>query len=274
MEEATLMDTRPIGVYDSGVGGLTGLRALMRLLPGEDFVYFSDSGRMPYGPRPLGELRRIAVQDMDFLAGFGVKAVLAACGTISSAAREELAAYPIPAFGVLTPALDAMAAVPGDGPLAVLATAASIESGEFTEALREKCGMKREIVGIPCPELAPTIEAGHIRADDPVVIDCIHRALAPIRGRRFDAVLLGSTHYGFIGDAIRDCLGEGVRLLSAAECGAQALRDYLAARDLTGGGRGERRFFVSGDVRAFETFARPYLQSGPVHAEQAPIMEL
>ena len=101
------MDLRPIGVYDSGVGGLTGLRALMRLLPGEDFVYFSDSGRMPYGPRPRSQLRRIAVQDMDYLASFGVKAILAACGTISSAAKEELENYPIPAFGVLTPALDA-----------------------------------------------------------------------------------------------------------------------------------------------------------------------
>ena len=240
------MDTRPIGVYDSGVGGLTGLRALMRLLPREDFVYFSDSGRMPYGPRPLGELRRIAVQDMDFLARFDVKAILAACGTISSAAREEIAAYPIPAFGVLTPALDAMAAVPGEGPLAILATA----------------------------EFAPTIEAGHIRADDPVVRDCVARALEPVRGRKFDAVLLGCTHYGFIEDAIRAYLGADVPLLSAAACGAQALRDYLVQNDLTGGERCARRFFVSGDVPAFERFAEPCLQIGPVHAEQAPVMEL
>ena len=268
------MDTLPIGVYDSGVGGLTGLRALMRMLPGEDFLYFSDSGRMPYGPRPLEELRRIAVQDMDFLAGFDVKAILAACGTISSAAREQLKAYPIPAFGVLTPALDAMAAVPGDGPLAVLATAASIASGEFTEALRKKCGMHRAIVGLPCPEFAPTIEAGHIRADDPVVQNCVARALEPVRERKFDAVLLGCTHYGFIEDAIRNYLGEDVPLLSAAECGAKALRDYLEAHDLTGGERCERRFFVSGDVRAFEAFAEPHLNCGPVHAEQVPIMEL
>ena len=236
------MDTRPIGVYDSGVGGLTGLRALMRLLPGENFVYFSDSGRMPYGPRPLTELRRIAVQDMDYLARFDVKAILAACGTISSAAREEIAAYPIPAFGVLTPALDAMAAVPGGGPLCILATAASIASGEFTGALREKCGGAREIVGLACPEFASTIEAGHIRADDPVVRECVERADVP--------------------------------LLSAADCGAKALRDYLVQNDLTGGERCARRFFVSGDVPAFERFAEPYLQIGPVHAEQAPVMEL
>ena len=268
------MDTRPIGVYDSGVGGLTGLRALMRMLPGEDFLYFSDSGRMPYGPRPLEELRRIALQDMDYLASFGVKAILAACGTISSAAKEEIGAYPIPAFGVLTPALDAMAAVPGDGPLAVLATAASIKSGEFTEALRKKCGMRREIVGLPCPEFAPLIESGRIGRSDPVVQECVQRALQPVRGRKFDAILLGCTHYGFIEDAIRDYLGEDVKLMSAADCGAQALRDYLTAHGLTGGERHALRYFVSGDTSAFEAFAEPYLQAGPVHAEQAPIMEI
>ena len=268
------MDSRPIGVYDSGVGGLTGLRALMRMLPGEDFLYFSDSGRMPYGPRPRNQLRRIAVHDMDYLASFGVKAILAACGTISSAAKEELAAYPIPAFGVLTPAIDAMAAVPGDGPLAVIATAASIASGEFDNTLWKKCGMRRKIVGVPCPEFAPLIESGHTCRSDPLVRECVQRALASIKGQKFDALLLGCTHYGFIEDAIRDTLGEDVKLMSAADCGAAALRDYLVQNDLTGGERFERRFLVSGDVRAFEAFAEPYLQIGPVHAEQAPIMEL
>ena len=143
------MDNRPIGIYDSGIGGLTGLKTLRKLLPEEDYVFFGDSGRMPYGPRPIEELRRIAEQDMDFLAGFNVKAILAACGTISSAARPVLAAYPIPAFGVVDPALDAMAAVPGDKPLCVIATAASIHSGEFTDALSKRCGYSREIVGVP-----------------------------------------------------------------------------------------------------------------------------
>ena len=266
------MDNRPNGIYDSGIGGLTGLKALRRLLPGEDLVFFADTGRMPYGPRPREELCRIARQDMDFLSSFGVKAILAACGTISSAAKEELAAYPIPAFGVLAPALDAMAAVPGDGPLAIIATAASIGSGEFTDALWKKCGMRREIVGVPCPEFAPLIESGHTRRDDPLVRECVARALVSVRDRKFDAVLLGCTHYGFIEEAIRETLGEDVNLLSAADCGAAALRDYLVRNDLTGGERCERRFYVSGDVRAFETFAEPCLQIGPVHAEQAPIM--
>ena len=177
------MDDRPIGIFDSGVGGLTGLKALLRLLPGEDYVFFADTGRMPYGPRPQGELRAIAVQDMDCLASFGVKAILSACGTISSAAHRELETYPVPAFGVLHPAVAAMAAVGGDAPLGVIATAASIESGQFTEPLRALCP-GREIVGLACPEFAPMIEAGHIAPDDPVLREAVARSLAPLRGKR------------------------------------------------------------------------------------------
>lgn len=268
------MDNRPIGIYDSGIGGLTGLRALRRLLPKEDYVFFGDSGRMPYGPRPIEELRRIAGQDMDFLAGFNVKAILAACGTISSAARPVLAAYPIPAFGVLEPALDAMAAVPGDRPLCIIATAASIHSGEFTDALAQRCGYRREIVGVPCPEFAPMIEQGHIRRDDPVVTAAVRRALEPIKGRDFGALLLGCTHYGIIEDAIRDYLGADVPLLSASDCAAKALRDYLVQKELTGDSGGTVRLFDSGDLRQFEAFAVPYLQMGPLSVEAAPMMEL
>ena len=120
------------------------------------------------------------------------------------------------------------------------------------------------------------IEAGHIRRDDPVVVDAVSRALAPIRGTGFDALLLGCTHYGIIADAIRDYLGQDAPLLSASECGARALRDHLAGAGLTNGREsgGTARFFESGDLRHFEDFAGPYLEHGPVHAEQAPIMEI
>ena len=266
------MDNRPIGVYDSGIGGLTGLKALRRLLPQEDFVFFADSGRMPYGPRPQQELCRIARQDMDFLAAFGVKAILAACGTISSAAHTVLEAYPIPAFGVVTPGIEAMARVPGDSPLGIIATEASIKSGQFTDALRALCP-GREVIGLACPEFAPMIESGHISPDDPVVFESVRRSLAPLRGSGIETALLACTHYGIIGEAIQRELG-AVRLLSASECAAEAVRDYLVQNGLTGEGSGSMRFFVSGDTDAFARFAGSYLEAGPVHAEQAPIMEL
>ena len=268
------MDSRPIGIYDSGIGGLTALKALHRLLPGENLLYFGDSGRMPYGPRPKDELCRIAKQDLDFLAGFDVKACLAACGTSSSTARAVLEAYPIPTFGVLKPALDAMAALPGEKPLAIIATAASIQSGQFTEALRRRCP-EREVIGLACPEFAPMIEAGHIAPDDPLVKDSVARSLAPLRGKDFAALLLGCTHYGIIAGAIRAYLGE-VKLLSASECAAEAVRDHLAKNALLSekNSGGSARFFVSGDTAQFDAFASEYLEIGPVHAEQTAIMEI
>ena len=267
------MDNRPIGIYDSGIGGLTGLKALRRLLPGEDLVFFADTGRMPYGPRPQAELCRIAQQDMDFLASFGVKAILAACGTISSAARPALESYPVPAFGVLAPAVEAMAALPGVRPLAVIATAASIESGQFTEPLRQRCP-GREIIGLACPEFAPMIEAGHIDRFDPVLTEAAARALEPLRGREPDAVLLGCTHYGIIEDAIRDCLGD-VPLLSAADCGARALRDRLVRDGLCADREaGAARFFVSCETAHFDAFASRYLEMGPVRAAEVAPMEI
>ena len=267
------MDNRPIGIYDSGIGGLTGLKALRRLLPGEDLVFFADTGRMPYGPRPREELCRIARQDMDFLSSFGVKAILAACGTISSAACAVLESYPVPAYGVLLPAVEAMAALPGEKPLAVIATAASIESGQFTEPLRRRCP-GREIIGLACPEFAPMIEHGHIDRSDPVLTDAVERALAPLRGKALDAVLLGCTHYGIIEDTIRDYLGD-VPLLSAADCGARALRDRLVRDGLCADREtGTARFFVSCETAHFDAFASKYLDLGPVRAVELAPMEL
>ena len=267
------MDNRPIGIFDSGIGGLTGLKALRRLLPGEELIFFADTGRMPYGPRPQEELCRIAEQDMDFLASFGVKAILAACGTISSAAHTVLENYPIPAFGVLHPAVEAMAALPGEKPLAVLATDASIASGLFTAPLCARCP-GREIVGLACPEFAPMIEAGHISPDDPVLVETARAALAPLRGRDFAAVLLGCTHYGVIEQTIRKLLGDQP-LLSAADCGALALRDRLVRDGLCAeGGTGRARFFISCEAARFDAFASRYLEMGPVSAEEIPPMEL
>ena len=170
--------------------------------------------------------------------------------------------------------MDAMAAVPGEKPLVVIATAASIQSGAFTETLRRRCP-EREIVGLACPEFAPMIEAGHISPDDPQVRDSVARSLAPLQGRELGALLLACTHYGIIAGAIRDYLGD-VKLLSASECSARALRDYLVKNDLTSGraSGGTARFYVSGDIGQFDAFASDYLEIGPVHAEQTPIMEI
>ena len=266
------MDNRPIGIFDSGLGGLTALRALRQLLPEEDIIYFADAGRVPYGGRSREQIRRMAVQDLDFVSGFGVKAVLVACGTISSNAPDLLQSYAVPAFGVLTPGVEAMACVPGEAPLGVIATEASIRSGAFEKALRAACP-GREILAIPCPNFVPLIESGHTEAEDPLLRWAVENCLAPLKERGAAAVLLGCTHYGIIASAIRAYLGAEVALYGAADCGAAALRDYLRHNGLTGG-QGRERYYTSGSGEDFARKAALFLGREIDGVEEVPVMEV
>lgn len=259
------MDDRAIGIFDSGLGGLTGLTALRALLPEENLIYFGDTGRLPYGGRPTAQLRRMARQNLDFMAGFGVKAIFVACGTLSSTAADLLADYPIPTFGVLRPGVEAMARVPGDGPLAVIATEASIRSGAFAKALAERCP-ERPVLPVPCPNFVPLIESGHTRPGDAPLEDALARYLGPVKAVGAQALLYGCTHYGIIDEAVRGYLGPGVTTVSASESAALALRDYLVERGLTGGS-GQTRFFTSGYPAAFTAAAERLLG----HALPAPV---
>ncbi len=267
------MDNRAIGIFDSGLGGLTGLMALRALLPEEDLIYFGDTGRMPYGGRPTEQLRRMARQNLDYMASFGVKAIFVACGTVSSTAADLLAAYPIPTFGVLRSGVEAMARTPGDGPLAIIATEASIRSGAFARALSERCP-QRPVLPVACPNLVPLIESGHTRPGDPALEDALERYLTPVKAVGAQALLYGCTHYGIIDEAVRGYLGSGITTVSASASAAEALRDYLVSRRLTGGS-GRTRFLTSGYPPAFTAGAERLLgQKLPAPAESAPIGEI
>ncbi len=266
------MDKRPIGIFDSGLGGLTGLTALHALLPGEDLIYFGDTGRMPYGGRPAAQLRRMAQQNLDFMASFDVKAIFVACGTVSSTAADLLARCPIPCFGVLRAGVDAMAQVPGEGPLAILATQASIDSGAFARALAERCP-GREILPVPCPAFVPLIEGGHTRPGDPELEQALERYLRPVKEAGAQALLYGCTHYGIIDEAVRTYLGPAVRTVSASACAAQELADFLL-RENRCGGSGEERYFTNGDPIAFAESAERLLGHAlPAAVEKTAVLE-
>ncbi len=241
------MDARPIGVFDSGLGGLTSLLELRRRMPEENIVYFGDTGRLPYGEKTLAQLRVMARQDLELIAGQGVKAILVACGTLSSNTPELLEGFPVPCVGVLRPSIRAMAETLGDGPLGIIATAATIRSGAFARALAEACP-GREILPVPCPRLVPLIESGHTDPEDPELLDAAAEYTAPLR--HASAVLLGCTHYGIVADALRRFLPEKTALISAAACGAAAIHELLEKEGLRGGNARER-YLVSGDPEAF-----------------------
>ncbi len=254
------MDDRAIGIFDSGLGGLTALRAIREELPDENIIYFGDTARMPYGARPAGMLRRMARQDLDFVAARGVKCILAACGTVSSTAPDVLASYPVRTFNVLEPTVREAARC-ADGPIGVIATAASIRSGAFQRGIERLCP-GAEVVAVACPDFVPLIERGRVDPEDPALKAAVEEYLAPIRSRAAHSLVLGCTHYGLVAEAIRRFLGEDVKLVEASRCAARALAAYLRENDLCGG-KGEESFLTSGDAEDFRALSTVFLGRAP-----------
>lgn len=254
------MDNRAIGFFDSGLGGLTAVRALQEMLPDENILYFGDTARMPYGPRPAEMLRRMARQDLDFVAARDVKCILAACGTVSSTAPDVLAAYPVKTFNVLESTVREAAKRPGE-PIGVIATAACIRSGAFQRALAASCP-GTDVTAVACPDFVPLIESGHYDPGDGELRRAVAEYLAPIRGSGAGTLILGCTHYGLIGEAIRAYLGDGVRIVEAARCAARELADWLLANGLAGGTR-EESYLTSGSAEEFRALSTVFLGRTP-----------
>ncbi len=254
------MDNRPIGFFDSGLGGLTAVKALRRILPDENIIYFGDTARMPYGSRPVPMLRVMARQDLDFVAERGVKCILAACGTVSSNAPDVLGSYPVRTFDVLSSTVRETARS-ADGPVGVIATAACISSGAFQNALAAACpGI--EVVAVACPDFVPLIESGHFSPDDALLAAAVEKYLRPIREAGARSLILGCTHYGLIEAAIRRCMGAETLMIEASACAARELADWLREKDLCGG-EGEERFFTSGSAEDFARLSAVFLGREP-----------
>ena len=263
------MDKRPVVIFDSGLGGLTAVKALHELLPEEDIIYFADSARVPYGCRTPDELRIMTGQNLDFLSSFGVKAVMAACGTVSSNTPEVLENYFIPAFGVIKASIKAMSAIPGSAPLGITATAASIKSGAVQRGIMKSCP-GRKLVCAPCPDFVTLIESGHSAPDDRLLKEAVRKYLSPLKESGVAAVLLGCTHFGIISEAITDFMGRDVRLVSAAELAAEDFAGFLENNSLTGGS-GSLRCYTSGSPEEFSALASTFLgrelEIPPEHVE-------
>lgn len=247
------MDNRPIGIFDSGLGGLTAVRVLRRLMPDENIIYFADTGRMPYGGRSRAQIRRIAVQNIAFAEKNGVKAILAACGTISSNAPDILAANGIKTVGVLAPGVSELAAT-GHKRLGVIATQCSIESGAFQKELL-RLRPDAQVTAVACPEFVPMIESGHYTANDALVRRTVAESLGALKEAGVGALLLGCTHYGLIAEAISDYLGRDVALIGAADAAARALRAYIEAEGMQADCGGGEQYYTSGSVEDFTALA-------------------
>jgi glutamate racemase len=258
---------RPIGMFDSGFGGLTVARAVIDLLPDEDLVYLGDTGRYPYGPRPLGEVQGFAREIARFLVDeHGVKLLVVACNTATAAAldvlRDELA---VPVVGVIDPGVRAVARATRTGRVGVIGTVGTIASGAYQRAMSDlQLGI--ELSCAACPGFVEFVERGETGGDQVRVL--AERLLAPVVDAGVDTLLLGCTHYPFLARTIGDVMGRDVVLVSSADetafevhalLGRLGLRRDQPGRSADGPGRGRHRFLSSGEVGWFRDLGRRLL---------------
>jgi glutamate racemase len=254
------MDPRPVGVFDSGVGGLTVLHECLVTMPHEDFVYLGDHARLPYGPRPLDEVRRFAREIGAFLETQDVKLIVVACNTATSAAlprlQEELA---VPVVGVLTPEAHAAVQATRNRRVGLLATQGTVDSGRYRElVLGLDAGVSFQAVA--CPRLVPLIEG-----DDPYAAEteeAVREYAAPLKRAGVDTVILGCTHYPLIRPIFQRVFGREVTLVFSAEETAREVAETLARKGIENeaGREGAYRFLTTGDPEAFREMGRRFLQ--------------
>ena len=266
------MDKRPIGVFDSGLGGLTAVRELRRILPGEDVVYFGDTGRVPYGTRGRDTILQYARQDVRFLLAQDVKFIMAACGTVSSIyPTEEASRLPVPYTGVVGATARAAAAATRSGRIGVIGTAATVRSGSFAAVLAQ-LDSRLEVRAKACPMFVPLVENGYVTPGDPVALAIAHQYLDELRDAGVDTLILGCTHYPLLTGTIRMVMGPDVALIDPGRETADAVKDALEQLELLNGEGGAARYYVSDAVEQFRQVADLFLgeyAGGPV--EQIPI---
>ncbi len=265
MGVTTLDAARPIGVFDSGVGGLTVLHELLVRLPHEDYVYLGDTARFPYGERDAEEIAGFAVAIADLLLVRGAKLLVVACNAASAAAlpmlREHLARERsgVAVIGVVDAAAHLAVQQTRNGRVGLLATPAAVSSGAYREAVAST-GEWIELVSVACPDLAPLIQSGF--PFDAQVMETVRAYCRPLREAGVDTVILGCTHYPLVAPMLQRMLGPEVTLVGSGESVARTVERALAARDLASASRdeGSYRFLCSGDVAAFEALGSRFLQ--------------
>jgi glutamate racemase len=250
-------DPRPIGVFDSGVGGLTVLAELRRRLPSEPTIYLGDNARAPYGPRPADEVRRFTLEAVDWLAAQDVKLLVLACNTATAralgAVRDRV---DVPVVGVVRPGAVAAAAATRSRSVGVIATAGTVESGAYPDAIVE-ADPAVSVIQQACPELVPMVEAGIVdgRRAESVLRAYLEPMLAAEPG--LDTLLLGCTHYPLLREPIERIVGDRVAVVDSAFTTALAVEDLLDALGAPSSGNGipAHRVATTGDVAAFVAVA-------------------
>jgi glutamate racemase len=261
------MDSRPIGVFDSGVGGLTVLHECLVTMPNEDFVYLGDHARLPYGPRPLDEIRSFAFEIAGFLAAEGVKLIVVACNAATSAALPALQeALSLPVVGVITPEAAAAVRATRNRRIGLLATQATVTAGRY-ESLIHSLDAGVRFTAVACPRLVPLIEAGEQTGE------AVTEYAQPLKQAGCDTVILGCTHYPLIRPVLQRVFGRDVTLVFSAEETAREVAETLARKDWEHARDrlGAYRFLTTGDPALFRELGERFLQLPLVDVERVAL---
>lgn len=251
-----MADNRAIGVFDSGLGGLTVVSELLRHLPEESIVYFGDTGRVPYGTRSRETIRKYALEDEAFLLKNDVKLIIAACGTVSSVASDTAEQLPVPYFEVVSHSSFAAAKATKNGKIGVLGTAATVNSAKHEKFIKEVLP-EAQVIGCACSLFVSLVEEGWFADDDEIVIETAKRYLKPITDNGADTVILGCTHFPVLKGAIKSVVGDSVNLIDAGTATAIAVKEYLKKNSLAAekGNIAEHKFYVSDKPYSFKNIA-------------------
>lgn len=250
-------DPRPIGVFDSGLGGLTSVRELFRMLPSESVVYFGDTARVPYGNKSSATVIRFSLEIAAFLVRQNIKCLLVACNTSSSYALETLRQrLPIPVIGVIEPSVRAATAVSPRGRIGVIGTLGTVGSGAYAAALA-KALPGAAVISRACPLFVPLIEEGW--AGHPVTRSVAEEYLVELRAADLESLILGCTHYPLIAPLLASLMGPGVKLVDSGAEAARAVGVLLRERGQLAAGSPEHHFYVSDEPRNFTRVAQSFL---------------
>lgn len=249
---------RPIGIFDSGFGGLTVMRSLVDQLPNEDFIYLGDTARAPYGPRPIAEVREFALQGLDHLASLDVKALVIACNSASAAVlRDARERYDVPIIEVILPAARRATAATRNRRVGVVCTDATATSKSYDDAFAIAGDIK--LTTKACPRFVEFVESGITGGDE--LLGVAEGYLAPLREARVDTLILGCTHYPLLQGVIGYVMGEDVTLVSSAEACAQSTYATLTRLELVHNEPRDatRTFLTTGDADSFRGIGRRLL---------------
>ena len=254
------MNDAALGLFDSGVGGLTVVRAVQDLLPGEDVIYLGDTARLPYGSKSPETIRRFVAEDVDFLLGKGVKAIVVACNTATAHALPEFwKSCPVPIMGVIEPGVEAALANADADRIGIIATRGTIASHAYQHALATK---KRGVMihGIATPLLVPLIEENWISEE--VTKEILRKYLEPLMAKGIDTLMLACTHYPLLIPLLTEILPDDVRLVDSATTCAEHLKKMLEEKNLLSGksGEGKQEIYLTDLSEQFEELAKRFLR--------------